>query len=353
MDIGTATAAFASYSPVTLSGQVTSYLPLESTWPFSAGCSSQLLANDPGASVNFLFFGDPKYPNVVPGQPTCLPPQISPWWYQTPTSGVTPTTTLLGGYEFLCPEAYETVYRYTDTVTGSATTTIGCCPSSFTYVSTLYDYGQPYQCYSIAAPQIITYAQNFSTGAVVEYTITSTSLPSSSVILGVQINGYIFPGPTTTTSSSLTTSKTVGSGGSVTSTTSASISVSTSTNSDPASASTSTIAVSTRVSNTGLSTGAKAGIGVGVGLGIIAIIAILAAAFLYRRKRRARSSAAELEARTGKRNDSRPTAEMDSRVRKHEMDNSGQRHEMPAAGAYQYVPELASAKDERAATTVH
>ena len=122
------TASMSSYGPVTNAGVVTSYLPLTTAWPFSAGCSTQILSDDvPGYSAPYyLYFNDPRYPSVVPQQPTCLPPQISSWWYQTTQDSI---TTLLGGYTFLCPSAYSTVYSSAGTTTGSVTTTIGCCPT--------------------------------------------------------------------------------------------------------------------------------------------------------------------------------------------------------------------------------
>jgi hypothetical protein len=102
-------------SPVTVSGTVTSYLPLTIAWPSQAGCASQVLNNDPGTTVTGLFFNNPKYANVVSGVPTCLLPEVSSWWYQAPTGTAQqrPTRTLLGGYAFSCPELYYTVYSST------------------------------------------------------------------------------------------------------------------------------------------------------------------------------------------------------------------------------------------------
>lgn len=117
-----------SYGPVTVSGTVTEYLPLTTAWPFSAGCSTQILSNGFSSisAPSSIYFNDPKYANVVPGQPTCLPPEVSYWWYQDKKAS---TTTLLGGYSFLCPEAYSTAYSTVGTTSNSVTTTIGCCPT--------------------------------------------------------------------------------------------------------------------------------------------------------------------------------------------------------------------------------
>jgi hypothetical protein len=119
----------AGISPITVSGTVTSYLPLTTAWPSYSGCASQIIDNDPGTTVTALFVNDPKYANVVAGAPTCLPPEVSSWWYQSETDSgqQRPTVTLLGGYDFTCPEFYSTVYS--STAANLLTTAIGCCPS--------------------------------------------------------------------------------------------------------------------------------------------------------------------------------------------------------------------------------
>lgn len=110
--------SLSTYGPVTTSGTVTSYVPLTSAWSAPAKCSSLFLDWD-----RILYLNSPQYENVVARAPACLPPQISPWWYQS-LNTASPTLTLLGGYEFLCPEAYTTIYS----VVLDSTTTIGCCP---------------------------------------------------------------------------------------------------------------------------------------------------------------------------------------------------------------------------------
>jgi hypothetical protein len=119
----------AGISPITVSGTVTSYLPLTTAWPSYSGCASQIIDNDPGTTVTALFVNDPKYANVVAGAPTCLPPEVSSWWYQSEIDSgqQRPTVTLLGGYDFTCPEFYSTVYS--STAANLLTTAIGCCPS--------------------------------------------------------------------------------------------------------------------------------------------------------------------------------------------------------------------------------
>lgn len=107
------------YGPVTSSGTVTSYLPLTTAWSAPAQCSSLFLE-----SGGNLLLNAPEYQNDVAGAPGCMPPQISPWWYQS-LNAASPTVTLLGGYDFLCPEAYTTAFSWAV----DSTTTIGCCPS--------------------------------------------------------------------------------------------------------------------------------------------------------------------------------------------------------------------------------
>jgi hypothetical protein len=117
-----------SFGPITSAGTVTSYLPLSTAWSAPDDCSSLFLSNV--LSPNQLYLNDPKYPNVVVGAPSCLPPQLSTWWYNTPNT-VSPTVYSLGGYSFFCPDLYTTVYS----TAISLTTTIGCCPS---YVTNLF-----------------------------------------------------------------------------------------------------------------------------------------------------------------------------------------------------------------------
>jgi hypothetical protein len=111
-----------SYGPVTSTGTVTSWLPLNTAWSAPAECSTLFLSDV--LSPHQLYLNDPKYPNVVVGAPSCLPPQISTWWYNT-VSSIAPTVYSLGGYSFVCPSAYSTVFS----TANSLTTTIGCCPS--------------------------------------------------------------------------------------------------------------------------------------------------------------------------------------------------------------------------------
>jgi len=116
-----------TYGPVTALGTVTSYLPLITAWPEVAACSSDFINGGVAPPTGTLYLNDPKYASVVgSGAPTCVPPEVSSWWYQTDKTAATPTTYELGGYDMNCPGGYATVYK---NAPNTLVTTIGCCPS--------------------------------------------------------------------------------------------------------------------------------------------------------------------------------------------------------------------------------
>ncbi|KAF4631627.1 hypothetical protein G7Y89_g6510 [Cudoniella acicularis] len=265
-----------TYGPITGSGTVTSYFPLNSAWPSTAACSSLFLDNDPGGFGGQLFAFEAHYASIVALAPTCMPPEASPWWSQVFTTPSVPlTTTLLGGYSMLCPEAFSTVYsNSTDTIT----TTIGCCPSSYTFVETLFPPGVPHQCTSmmnVPSSSTVNYAQNDGGGGFTTTSYVPTT-PTNIKIIAVQINGFIISNPTTTTSSQ---------SGATATNTSKSSSSSLAGTSTTANTSTSSSATATIVSP-GLTSGAKGGIGTGVAVGAVAIIGLIVGILFYRRKRR-------------------------------------------------------------------
>ncbi|CZR67976.1 uncharacterized protein PAC_17875 [Phialocephala subalpina] len=234
------------YGPVMSSGTVTSYLPLTTAWSAPAQCSSLFL--DSGGN---LYLNAPEYQNDMPRAPACMPPQISPWWYQS-LNTASPTVTLLGGYDFLCPEAYTTVFS---SVVDS-TTTIGCCPSFYSFGGALWSYGNPWQCESTVPAGTITYAQPY-TGSL--YTTTSRFVSTPTAIWGVQVNGYIFEAAQTNSATTLNPA--------------------TSTQSDSTSSSSigSSSGSASSTSSSGLDTGDKIAIGVGLGVGVPSIVIALVA----------------------------------------------------------------------------
>jgi hypothetical protein len=170
----------------------------------------------------------------------------------------------------------------------------------------------PIQCWSTVVPQELSFAVAVSPNL---YTVTSTSVTTTCMIFGVQVNGYIFPNPASTSST-------------------------TSTSSNPAGNTSSPSITLSNAGSSGLSTGAKAGIGVGAVGVVIALVALGAAALLFRRKRRA-SNAAPVnhpEYHAVK----REPVEVGIPPM-HEMQAPGYNHELPSASNYTHpATELSS-----------
>ncbi|KAH8696151.1 hypothetical protein BGW36DRAFT_428171 [Talaromyces proteolyticus] len=246
-----------NYGPITSSGTVTSYLPLTSAWSAPAQCSSLFLK----AGDN-LFLNSPQYDQVVPGAPECNPPELSPWWYQS-LDTASPTATLLGGYEFVCPAAYTTVFSWVT----AETTTIGCCPSAYSYAGTWWRAGFPSQCESSIPTGTITFVQP---GSGTVYTTTSEFISTPSVVWGVQVNGFKIQPPQTSAATTTTTT-----------TTSAGVSQSTQTSSTSSATSSSTSSSSSK-----LSTGSIVGIVTGSVSAVATVLGLVFRVYKWKQKQR-------------------------------------------------------------------
>lgn len=113
-----------SYSLLTQSGTVTSYLPLTTTYVAPRNCFSTFF-------VHGLFPSQPAFafdPNLnlfdIDSQLQCLPPPAVTWWEQNPT--VDSTSIAIG--PVICPAAYTTATTLVVDL-HSQTTLVGCCPS--------------------------------------------------------------------------------------------------------------------------------------------------------------------------------------------------------------------------------
>lgn len=139
--------------------------------------------------------------------------------------------------------------------------------SDYTWASTLLSQGDPRQCSSILPPGTVTFVQPASATNEIEQAVTTSSvLSTSATVWGVQINGYVFPEPTT-------------------------VSPTTFSNAAMSSASLSTGAGSPKTS--GLSQGAQIGIGVGFALGLVGMGSLIATWLLFRRNHRRKTSSLE------------------------------------------------------------
>src|SRR2546421_477232 len=107
-----------SYPPVSVSGTVTSWLPITSAYPAQPACSTLVWEGYPP----YQGINDPGYGIYVDGALRCLPPAATIWWEQNhPPSGI--TTFSLG--PIICPEAYTTAL----TSVQDSSTFVACCPS--------------------------------------------------------------------------------------------------------------------------------------------------------------------------------------------------------------------------------
>jgi len=237
------------HPPVTSAGATTSFLPLSTAWPLTAQCSSLFVSHPQN---NGLFAFDPASA-IHNSAPQCLPPEATAWWDQS--SGT--TLTELGGYSMVCPGAYTTA---TTTVIDSLSTLVGCCPSSYDFV-TWASAPIPNQCSSVLPAQVVTYVQSDSAGS---WSTTSTTIATPSSVWAVQINGYLFaritessPGPTMT---------------------------STPTTSNEASTTFAASAATSTTADNGSTLGKATIIGMAIGLGFIAACSIAAAIMVFCRR---------------------------------------------------------------------
>lgn len=242
-------------------GTITSWLPMSTAWPSVSGCESQMFKFVP----QILAGWDPGYELFVPGAATCLPPQMLTWWDADKlTLGIDTTKTKLSVGPIVCPEAYTTATTITN---AGKSTFVACCPSSYSFQS-VYAVGDTGQCVSrLRVGKPVVYMTRNSLSSWVE--TTSTVEATSSWVIGIQLNGWLFPDSTATPSSTFATQ---------TATTTADPTSSAAGSDTPSSA-----------ADSGLSTGAKAGIGIGVGLGAVAILAVVGALMFRRRKRKMES----------------------------------------------------------------
>jgi len=218
----------------------TSFLPLSTPWSLKVECSSLFVSHSQSSG---LYAFDPAYP--LQNSIQCLPPEATAWWNQS--SGATQTS--LGGYSMVCPQAYTTA---TTSAIDSFSTLVGCCPSSYDFVSWA-SAPSPSQCSSKLPAQVVPYVQSNSVGS------WSTTSSIATEVWAVQINGYLFA--PTSTGPPLTPTPT--------------------TAEEPSSTMPSS-APSATTDNSGL--GKATIIGMGIGLGFITICSIVAAIMVIAKK---------------------------------------------------------------------
>lgn len=105
---------------MTIGGTPTIFVPMATPYPSGDGCGTNIyqLAS---AEPTFLAW-DPAYGKSVTDAASCIPTQVSTWWFQDPDALLYTAI----GPTFACPEAYSTVLT---TVTASSVQKVYCCPS--------------------------------------------------------------------------------------------------------------------------------------------------------------------------------------------------------------------------------
>jgi hypothetical protein len=120
--MATTTPTVLTITVVTILGTPVQLIPLPTAWPSGRDCDSYIYLQAGGGR----FIGwDPFYASALDARAgSCLPPQVTSWWFQT-TDPIDSTYTGLGP-TFVCPEAY---YPATTASIDEDTRETFCCPS--------------------------------------------------------------------------------------------------------------------------------------------------------------------------------------------------------------------------------
>ncbi|KAH6864714.1 hypothetical protein BKA58DRAFT_442790 [Alternaria rosae] len=108
-------------TPETHAGEVTSWIPLISTFTPLSGCESVFRLNGP----NLIAF-DPGYGLDIDENVDCVPSAVTTWWEQARLGVGGEKHTALSIQPLICPDLWTTVLAY---VTDTSTIQIMCCPS--------------------------------------------------------------------------------------------------------------------------------------------------------------------------------------------------------------------------------
>jgi hypothetical protein len=111
----------ATYSVETVSGVVTSWLPLTASFSAPSACFTGIYSQQGSAGQLIAF--DPFYQSIVPSFSTACFPEQATLWYNQGTDPLS-TVTSLGPFE--CPGGYTTAFT---TEQAPSSTEIACCPS--------------------------------------------------------------------------------------------------------------------------------------------------------------------------------------------------------------------------------
>lgn len=109
------------YPAETNGGDVTSWIPLTTTWPSSSGCDSSFRLNGPS-----LVAFDPGYGLEIDTAVKCQPPAVTTWWEQGLLGkGAFSGHTAVSILPLTCPESFSTVAT---SIKDQSSTLAMCCP---------------------------------------------------------------------------------------------------------------------------------------------------------------------------------------------------------------------------------
>jgi hypothetical protein len=108
-----------SYPVQTLSGTLTTFLPVTTAWPSVPECATIVWQN--AQYTQYYDMYDPGYGLSAAPDVSCLPPAATIWWENK--DGTTPVYSIR---PIVCPEDYTTA---TTSMNGPSSTFVACCPS--------------------------------------------------------------------------------------------------------------------------------------------------------------------------------------------------------------------------------
>ncbi|KAF2084082.1 hypothetical protein K490DRAFT_49939 [Saccharata proteae CBS 121410] len=311
-----------SYTAETISGEVTQYIPLTTTWTASSDCSRSFRQDGPS-----LVAFDPGYGLGIDSAVICQPPAVTTWWNQGLLGGGAADHTAVSIMPMTCPAGWSTVVT---SVKDGVSTLAMCCPSGY-YLANGVSGEVMGDCLSnVQRGMTLTYA--WTSTSTDDWRIGTTTMTSSSTVGAIAVVGWNVKRTAVTATSSSTSSST-------SSTVPAQTSSATPTGaaemiSDTATAASSITADSSEpLSST--TTALKAGIGIAVCLGVIGLIALVVAVWLLRRRKKAFNDNAErlnttpsgtLDASSG---DKGRGCELDPAERKEKRGDEGMVYELP------------------------
>ncbi|KAI1490880.1 hypothetical protein F5X96DRAFT_512519 [Biscogniauxia mediterranea] len=261
------------YPAETLSGTVTSFIPLTTIFTPTAGCTEFFRLNGPS-----LVAFDPGYGLDIDIDVRCLPSAVTTWWEQGlfgDASDGTHTAVSIG--PLICPDKWATV---ASSIKDSSSTLAMCCPPGYHLENGIPGSVMGDCLSNVPSGMTLTFASTSEDNSE-SWSTATTALASDSSVGAIAIVGWNMhrtshtTSPTTTmTTPPISLSTTFSSiANSPNPTTSSSVSMPLQPTDTPGQSS-------------GISSGTAAGIGIGAGLSAVGVIALIVAICVTRRRKR-------------------------------------------------------------------